>query len=42
MDTSPIIVLIISKNENNIFSGSMLGSVVIYSNKKTEWKKNIK
>ena len=39
MDTSPVIVLIISKNENTIFSGSMLGSVVIYSNKKTEWKK---
>ena len=38
MDRSPIIVLIISKNEKIIFSGSILGSVVIYSNKKNTWK----
>ena len=39
MDASPVIVLIISKDENIIFSGSMLGSVAIYSNKKNKWKK---
>jgi len=39
MDSSPIINLIISKNENTILSGSLMGSVVIYNNKKTLWKK---
>ena len=39
MDMSPILVLIISKNENFIFSGSNLGSVVVYNNKKNMWKK---
>ena len=39
MDTSPIIVLFITKDEKYIFSGSMLGSVVIYKNEITNWKK---
>ena len=39
MDRSPVIVLYINKNENLIFSGSFLGSIVIYSNKKDKWKK---
>ena len=39
MDPSPVVSLIINKNEKNIFSGSALGSVVIYSNKKDYWKK---
>ena len=39
MDRSPIIVLIISKNEKIIFSGSILGSVTIYNNEKNIWKK---
>ena len=39
MDINLVIVLIINKNEKNIFSGSMLGSVVIYSNKKNMEKK---
>jgi hypothetical protein len=39
MDTSPILVLIISKNENIILSGSSLGSVVVYHNKKNMWNK---
>ena len=39
MDTSPVLVLIINKDETTIFSGSQLGSIVIYSNKKETWKK---
>ena len=39
MDTSPIIVLIITKDEKYIFSGSLLGSIVIYKNEITSWKK---
>ena len=39
MDKSPVVSLIINKNEKTILSGSMLGSVVIYSNKKDSWKK---
>ena len=39
MDVSPVIVLIINKAENIIFSGSNFGSVVIYNNKKNIWKK---
>ena len=39
MDSSPIIVLIITKDEKYIFAGSMLGSIVIYKNNETSWKK---
>ena len=39
MDKSPIVALIINKNQKIILSGSYLGSVVIYSNKKKTWKK---
>ena len=39
MDTSPIIVLFITKDEKHIFSGSLFGSVVIYKNEITSWKK---
>ena len=39
MDTSPVIVLLITKDEKYIFSGSMLGSIVIYKNEKNNWKK---
>ena len=39
MDTSLVLVLIINKDESTIFSGSQLGSIVIYCNKKETWKK---
>ena len=39
MDTSPIIVLFITKDEKYIFSGSMLRSIVIYKNEINNWKK---
>ena len=39
MDSSPIIVLFITKDEKYIFSGSLLGSIVIYKNEMISWKK---
>ena len=39
MDPSPVIDLIITKDEKFIFSGSLFGSIVIYKNEINIWKK---
>ena len=39
MDSSPVIVLFITKDEKHILSGSLFGSVVIYKNEINSWKK---
>jgi len=38
-DTSPVIVLLITKDEKYIFSGSMFGNIVVYKNLTNTWKK---
>ena len=38
-DTSPVIVLLITKDEKYIFSGSMYGNIVVYKNLTNTWKK---